>query len=113
MSELGQRLRTQLVELSTPPIDNLLASGPGPVFHLGFVHRGIATSNATRPVRNYRDVIGVYNMERYARFVRGMASRGVRLIGRGIWYISTTHTARDVELTVEAARQTLAEMAGQ
>ena len=61
-------------------------------------------------VRNYRDVVRTYDMERYAAFVRGMSARGVRLIGRGIWYVSTAHTESDLDQTIEAARETLAEL---
>lgn len=44
---------------------------------------------------------------KYARLLRGMQERGVRLIGRGLWYISGAHTAEDVDRAVAASRDTL------
>ena len=39
----------------------------------------------------------------YARFREGMLERGVRLIGRGIWFSSTAHSQEDIQKTLDAA----------
>ena len=107
---IGCKLKSRLERIATEAGHASLASGPGAVFHFGFLRS--AASPASKPVMHgYRDVVRTYDMEKYARFVRGMSSRGVRLIGRGIWYVSTAHTETDLELTVQSARQALAEMA--
>ncbi len=110
MFTLGSRLMEQLRSLADSTGHSVLVTGPGPVFHLGFLASKPHDSKLPA-VRNYRDVVKTYDMNKYSRFVRGMAARGVRLIGRGIWYISTVHSAEDVELTVDRARESLAEMA--
>ena len=104
--ELGGRLRRGLADLGASY--GLKAIGPGPVFHAGFVRAGLAGQE--QPVRNYRDVARTYDTERYSRFVRAIAARGVRLIGRGIWYLSTSHTDSDLDQTLAAARAALAEL---
>ena len=108
---LGGKLRTRLVRIASESGHSALAIGPGAVFHFGFLQSRPQPGCGAIVMDNYRDVARTYDMEKYARFVRGMSSRGVRLIGRGIWYISTAHTETDLELTAQSARQTLAEMA--
>jgi glutamate-1-semialdehyde 2,1-aminomutase len=46
-------------------------------------------------------------MELYHRFVKLLSEDGVRVIPRGLWYLSTAHTEKDVELTVRAAESAL------
>jgi glutamate-1-semialdehyde 2,1-aminomutase len=88
-----------------------ITMGPGSVFHMGFPH---AARGADRsPIRNYRDVASTYDMAKYGRFVRHMAGRGVRLIGRGIWYVSTAHSAKDIQQTLDAARSALQALASE
>lgn len=80
-------------------------TGCGAVFHVGFVNPGVV---AAEP-REYRDVVRTYDGARYGRFVRAMATRGVRLIGRGIWYVSTAHSDDDLQLTVARVHDALGE----
>jgi glutamate-1-semialdehyde 2,1-aminomutase len=39
-----------------------------------------------------------------------MQERGIRLIGRGLWYVSGAHTDEDIDQALAAARETLAGM---
>jgi glutamate-1-semialdehyde 2,1-aminomutase len=111
LHHLGDKLKSRLGRAAESTGHVVLTTGPGAVFHMGFQHAKSAAGAPPVAVNNYRDVVRTYDMEKYARFVRGMAARRVRLIGRGIWYLSTAHTEEDLELTAEAALQTLAEMA--
>jgi len=79
----------------------LLVQGPGPMFHAGFT--------PLKEVSEYRDCLQ-YDKARCAAFVRGMQERGVRLIGRGLWYISAAHTEADIRRCVDTAAAVLAEM---
>ena len=79
----------------------LLVQGPGPMFHTGFTQ--------LQKVRNYRDSLAC-DGEILGRFVFGMLERGVRLIGRGLWYVSLAHTHEDVEQTLEIADQVFREL---
>jgi glutamate-1-semialdehyde 2,1-aminomutase len=62
-------------------------------------------------VRDYRDTLA-YDSSALAGFVRAMQDRGVRLIGRGLWYLSAAHTEADIDEALAAARSALADGAG-
>lgn len=100
--ELGRRLRDALAGLAHETDLPLRVQGPGPMFHMGF-------TRANR-VAEYRDIL-TYDRELYHAFARHMLVRGVRLIERGLWYISAAHTDQDVELAIAAARDSLAALA--
>ena len=44
---------------------------------------------------------------RYQRFARALMERGVRVIERGLWYVSTVHADAEVEETLAAVREVL------
>ncbi len=100
--ELGRETRDRLAELGSKHGLPLRVQGPGPMFHAGFT--------TLDDVTEYRHTLA-YDGALYGRFVRGMLARGVRLIGRGLWYVSTAHTADDMALALQAADAVLAEMA--
>lgn len=98
--ELGAELAEGLRRVSARAGHPLRVEGPGPMFHAGF-------TGAER-IRDYRDTLS-YDTAKYGRFVVGMHRRGIRLIGRGLWYLSAAHTRSDVERALAAAAQVLAE----
>jgi glutamate-1-semialdehyde 2,1-aminomutase len=98
---LSELLRASLRQSAEKNGHEVLIQGVGPVFHMGFT--------PLKSVTEYRDTLA-YDGEKYQRFVQGMREKGIRLIGRGLWYLSTAHTEADVEECAQAARQTLAEM---
>ncbi|MBI4532006.1 MAG: aspartate aminotransferase family protein [Candidatus Latescibacteria bacterium] len=76
---------------------DVLIQGPGPLFHLGLT--------TAREVTDYRSHLTHCDMKRYAKFVALMLENGVRLVGRGMWYISAAHGEREVEETLRAVDQ--------
>ena len=96
-AELIQGLRRVSSEAGHP----LRVEGPGPMFHAGF-------TTAER-IRDYRDTFS-YDTAKYGRFVAGMQRRGIRLIGRGLWYLSAAHTTEDVQTALAATAQALADL---
>jgi glutamate-1-semialdehyde 2,1-aminomutase len=62
-------------------------------------------------VRDYQSAIAA-NTDRYARFFRGMISRGIYPPPSQFeaWFLSAAHTARDVDRTIAAAREALGEV---
>jgi glutamate-1-semialdehyde 2,1-aminomutase len=98
---LGERLMTGLRRAAAENGAALLVQGPGPMLHAGFTAR---TS-----VRNLTDTME-YDKAAYARFVAGMQDRGIRLIGRGLWYISAVHTEADIDHAIATAGAVLGEM---
>ena len=47
---------------------------------------------------------------KYGVFTKEMLDRGIRLIGRGIWYISTAHTEEDIDRAIETAFEVMSTM---
>ena len=98
---LGQRLRDGLREIAWRGRQTVLLSGPGPMFHMAFT--------SLSEIKDYRDCLEC-DTAKYSRFVKEMLDNGVRLIGRGIWYISAVHTAADIDRALGAAREALRSM---
>jgi len=79
-----------------------LFQGPGPVFHMSFTDAS--------EINDYREHAASVDQDAFARFREGMLERGIRLIGRGIWFTSTEHTEEDIARTLKAADEVLAEL---
>ncbi|HLI34890.1 MAG TPA: aspartate aminotransferase family protein [Terriglobia bacterium] len=99
--KLGDHLREGLQKAGTEAGHKILVQGIGPVFHAGFTELKKAT--------NYRDTLS-YDKAKYGEFCSRMRERGIRLIGRGLWYVSTAHTLEDIEQCIKAARESFAEI---
>lgn len=98
LEERGKTLMAGLADVSRRAGKPLLLQGPGAMFHAGFT---------TLPaVRDYRDTL-TYDKALYGKFVAGMQDRGVRLIGRGLWYVSAAHTEGDLEQALASAAEVL------
>lgn len=98
---LGARLMAGLREAGARFNHPLLVQGPGPMFHLGFTD--------VQSVHDLRDTFQ-YDKLKLGRFVAAMQDRGVRLIGRGLWYISAAHTDADVDRALEVATDVLQDL---
>ncbi len=109
----GQYLMAGLRRVAKEAGQHVLITGPGPMFHMGFVPQAPGGSTPTRSARplHYRDVAETYDTARYAEFVRRMNHSGVRLIGRGLWYLSTVHQRADLDHAISTTQEVLTEMA--
>ncbi|MGE5194918.1 MAG: aspartate aminotransferase family protein [Deltaproteobacteria bacterium] len=96
--DLGRRLMEGLRDASQRAGKPLLIQGPGPMFHTGFT--------PLSKVRDFRETL-TYDKPRYAAFVAGMQEQGIRLIGRGLWYISAAHTPEEIDRCVATAYEVL------
>jgi glutamate-1-semialdehyde 2,1-aminomutase len=96
---LGKRLMEGLRELLEEKGIGTRIEGPGPMFHLAF--------NDGTPFHDYRTFAEHNDMDKYHRFVEILLNEGVRVIPRGLWYLSTAHTEGDVEFTLEAVKSAL------
>jgi glutamate-1-semialdehyde 2,1-aminomutase len=63
-----------------------------------------------RPVTSYADAAAA-DAPRFARFAEKMLERGVMVLPRGWWFISTEHSSEDIAATLDAARSAFAEIA--
>jgi glutamate-1-semialdehyde 2,1-aminomutase len=101
MYALGQELMNGLQKIARDLNLPLLVQGLGPMFHTGF-------TNLTR-VKEYRDTFS-YDKIRLQKFIAGMHDKGIRIIGRGLWYISAAHTSDDIAYALQKAREVLGNM---
>lgn len=95
--EIGDRaisgLRAIFRQKSIPAI----VQGFGPMFQVYFTDREV--------ILDYRDYCAHVNQQKYSKFVHALLRRGIYMTpSNGLhWIISTAHTARDIELLLEAA----------
>jgi glutamate-1-semialdehyde 2,1-aminomutase len=101
MEQIGQSLMEGIQEIAGRHGVPLLVQGLPTAFHLSFTE--------LPAIKDYRDYALHCDKERYNRLVLAMLKRGVRLVGRGIWYISAAHTQDHVAQTLEALDAALQE----
>jgi glutamate-1-semialdehyde 2,1-aminomutase len=65
------------------------------------VHIGFANES---DVHEFRDTLK-YDKPKGSRFVAEMQERGIRIIGRGLCYISAAHTEEEIDHAVATARE--------
>ena len=99
--EMGLRLRDGLKDLAARSAVPMLVQGPGPMVHTGFTRRTEVTA--------YHDVLD-YDRARYREFAGRMLENGIRLIERGLWYVSAAHTPDDIDTALAAAQRVLKDM---
>jgi glutamate-1-semialdehyde 2,1-aminomutase len=47
------------------------------------------------------------NRERYANFAFALLNKGIRILPRGTWFLSSAHTSSDIDKTMSAVREVL------
>lgn len=80
----------------------LLVQGLGPVFNCAFVDEPAISDYVTYQAAD---------SARLAKFLSALLRRGVRVTGRGTWFLSAAHTDEDIQLTLDAAREATQEIA--
>ncbi|HNR31692.1 MAG TPA: aspartate aminotransferase family protein [Candidatus Hydrogenedentes bacterium] len=98
---LMEGLRALAEETATP----LVVRGLPPVFQVSFVPEDAP------PIVDFRSSL-VTDFEADRRFWRALHERGVRCTARGLWFVSTAHSAEDVEKTLEIVRDALMTLRG-
>ena len=98
---LGKQLINGLQQINQSHHQNMLVQGLGPMLHTGFTH--------LEKVKDFRDV-QTYDKVKLGKFIAAMHDKGVRIIGRGLWYISTVHNESDIEQALDAADKALGKM---
>lgn len=91
---LGNLLMAGLKGIGKKYHSNLLVQGLGPMLHTGFTDLNVVT--------DFRDVLQ-YDKAKLGKFIAGLHDRGIRVIGRGLWYISAAHTEEDIQKALETA----------
>ncbi|HEY3751981.1 MAG TPA: glutamate-1-semialdehyde 2,1-aminomutase [Pseudonocardiaceae bacterium] len=99
LCDLGARLADGLRAAARTAGVPLLVSAPGPVVQT------YLTEAAT--VRDYRDFAAT-DLATTARLHGLLRERGVNIVPRGLWFLSTAHTVADIDATVEIAADAFA-----
>ena len=96
--QLGESLRKGLSDEARKAGQNMVVQGYGPIVYTGFSDHG--------PANDYRSVLR-NDKAKLGRFIAGMQDNGIRVIGRGLWYISAAHTEDDVQSAISVAGKVL------
>jgi len=96
----GQKLITGIKGLAEKHGMPIVVQGYGAIFYVGF------PSARTQPhdrqaIYDYRSSLGM-DQNLYTEFVSAMVDRGVRIIPRGNWFLSSTHSDADIRATLDA-----------
>ena len=85
-------------------IRDILAEAGIPAIVQGFPLMFHVAFGLTTPPRNYRDVAR-RDHARYVRFAYALLQRGVRILERGAWFVSSEHKADVIDATLAAVRE--------
>ena len=99
--QYGKKLMDGLRDAAAETKQNLVVQGPGPMFSASFTHLS--------EVKDYRDTL-TFDRLKMGKFISAMHDKKVRIIGRGLWYISTAHTSEDIIHAIQTAREVLSKM---
>ena len=95
----GQRLMVGIRDLGRKWSVPVVIQGYSSIFYLGFPTTDI--TNDRQVVFDYRSSLQM-NQVLYTQFVSAMVDRGIRIIPRGNWFLSSVHTDADIDATLSA-----------
>jgi glutamate-1-semialdehyde 2,1-aminomutase len=96
--QYGKKLMEGLKEAAATAGQNLLVQGAGPMFNTGFTN--------LKSIKDYRDTLSL-DRAKLRKFISAMQDSKVRIIGRGLWYISAAHTEADIDEAIKKATEVL------
>lgn len=99
--ELGLKLKEGLIQLNNKYQQNMLVQGPGPMLNTSF--------SDLNEAKDYRDVL-TFDKAKLGLFISKLHDKGIRVIGRGLWYISAATTYQDIEAALKAVEEVFEEM---
>jgi len=114
LGRLSPRLYAELAALTTRLAAGLAeaARDAGVALQVNAIGSLLTPFFTDRPVRDYASATSA-DTERYARFFRGLITRGVYPPPSQFeaWFLSAAHTAKDVDQTIAAARAAMRDVA--
>lgn len=103
--DAGRALMDGLARLGAERGVPLNVRGVPPVFQVSFL------DESGPPVADFRSSLRT-DIDRTIQLWKELHVRGVRTTSRGLWFLSTAHTAQDVSRTLEVAGEVLDALAG-
>ncbi|MEY4965304.1 MAG: hypothetical protein RL274_887 [Pseudomonadota bacterium] len=94
-SKRGIRLRDGIAGILKDAGIKAQVTGFELMFHVGF--------GLDAPAKNYRDLLKL-DKAGYVKFAHALLKRGVRVLERGAWFVSSAHDDAVVDATLEAVR---------
>lgn len=101
MFRFGNKLMDGLRKAASAKNHNLLVQGPGPMFNISFTD--------LKKAKDYRDTL-LFDRAKLGKFISAMHDEKIRVIGRGLWYISAAHTEEDIDHAIEVSQKVLNNM---
>jgi glutamate-1-semialdehyde 2,1-aminomutase len=99
--QYGKKLMEGLKEAASATGQNLLVQGAGPMFNTAFTD--------LKSIKDYRGTLSL-DRTKLRKFISGMQDSNVRIIGRGLWYISAAHTEADIDEAIKKASKILSSL---
>jgi len=114
LNHLSRKLYTSLAALGAQLAAGLVdaARAAGVALQVNAFGSVLTPFFTDRPVRDFQSATAA-NTDQYARFFRGMLTRGVYPPPSQFeaWFLSAAHTVRDVEKTIRVAREAMRDVA--
>lgn len=101
MFALGKKLMAGIKQAADKTGHNLIVQGPGVMFNTAFTDQD--------DILDYRDTLKC-DKAKLSKFIAGMANEGIRIIGRGLWYISAVHTEEEIEIAIQKVEKVLKDL---
>ncbi|MEJ7694406.1 aspartate aminotransferase family protein [Daejeonella sp.] len=98
---LGNKLKDGLIKAAEENNLNLLVQGPGPMFNIAFTD--------LKKAKDYRDTL-TFDKAKLGKFIAAMHDKKIRVIGRGLWYISAAHSEEDIDQAIKISAEVMSEM---
>lgn len=99
---LGTKLMKGIQDAASKyQISQLKVQGMGPMF--------VTTFTELDNMKDFRDTL-LSDKAMLGRFIALLHDKGVRVIGRGLWYISAVHTESDIDYAISVVEEVLSEM---
>lgn len=101
MHYLGNKLRNGIKDASLSCKHKVIVQGIGPILNISF--------NGDNEITDYRGTLSS-DKRVLTRFISEMHDRGIRIIGRGLWYISAVHTEEEINRAILIVNEVLSEL---
>jgi glutamate-1-semialdehyde 2,1-aminomutase len=101
MMALGRRLKAGLQTAAQETHQHMMVQGPGAMVHVAFTE--------LEQANDLRDTFS-FDKAKLGRFVLGLQEHGIRILSRGMFYLSAAHTEQDVDHAIDVAKRVLVEM---